>query len=234
MQKPAEEIAGIELNDFPECPVLVWIPVVEPELGQERFFAEQPVDTIQSGNFSKVPIIIGVTADEWMSPVPKVLANEELLKQFNENFEEIAPICFSYERGTDLSKALSSAFRKFYFPLDTIDARSFSGFNFLFSEGIIGYGVHKFVHLVTNFTDVFYYKFTYLGRYSSFRYPSQLPYGVHHGDDGRYFVPGTSSNFIQPDEPENFMVERMTRIFEQFASMGQDNFQFTLNFSSTF
>lgn len=194
--------------------------MVEPDLGQERFFAEQPVETVQRGSFSKVPIIIGITADEWMSPIPNILKNADLMKNFNENFDEVAPICFSYERDTDLSKALSKKFQEFYFPLDTIDARSFNGFNFLLSEGIIGYGAHRFVHLASNFTDIFYYKFSYIGQYGAFKYPGNKPYGVHHGDDGLYTVPADFSNVVQPEEPENLMVERMTRIFEQFASTG--------------
>lgn len=222
-QAPAMEIAVLRLNQYSECPVLMWSIVIEPDLGQERFFVEQPDDAIRSGNFNKVPVVIGVTEDEWLSPVPRVFSNPALLREFNENFDEVAPICFFYERGTNLSRALSRKFREFYFPLDTIDERSFSGFNHLFSEGIIGYGAHRFAQLVSEFADVYYYKFSYLGRFSTFRFPRNEPYGVMHGDDRMYVTPSPNTNIdsrIGLDDPENIMVERFTRIYEQFAATG--------------
>lgn len=222
-QTPAMDIAVLRLNQYSECPVLMWSIVIEPDFGQERFFVEQPDEAIKSGNFNKVPVIIGVTEDEWLLPVPRVFNNPALMREFNENFDEVAPICFFYESGTNLSKALSKKFREFYFPLDIIDERSFSGFNHLFSEGIIGYGAHRFAQLVSNFSDVYYYKFSYLGRFSTFRYPSNQPYGVMHGDDRMYVTPSSNANIdarIGLEDPENVMIERLTRIFAQFAATG--------------
>ncbi|KAL6420041.1 hypothetical protein ACFW04_010998 [Cataglyphis niger] len=41
-------------------PILLWTPVVEPEVhGVERFLPEQPVDLIRKGKFHKVPLIAG-------------------------------------------------------------------------------------------------------------------------------------------------------------------------------
>ena len=154
-------------------------------------------------------------------PVPRVMNNPSLLKEFNENFEEVAPICFFYESGTNMSKALSKKFREFYFPHPVIDERSFSGFNHLFSEGIIGYGAHKFAQLVSIYTNVYYYKFSFLGRFSTFRFPRSQPFGVMHGDDRMYVTPsGNVDARIGLEDPENLIVERLTRIYEQFALNG--------------
>lgn len=84
-------------------------------------------------------------------------------------------------------------------------------------DGTIGYGIHRFVQRVRNYVDVYYYKFTYIGRFSLFQYPRDQPYGVHHVDDMQYLF-GYSS--ITLNETENLMVERMTRIWEQFAKTG--------------
>lgn len=50
------------------CPVMTWLPVVEQDFGQERFLAEQPNKLFEIGNFSKVNVMIGVTADEFAIP----------------------------------------------------------------------------------------------------------------------------------------------------------------------
>lgn len=53
---------------FLNCPVMTWLPVVEQDLGQERFLINEPNVLFAAGNFSKVNVMIGVTADEFSSP----------------------------------------------------------------------------------------------------------------------------------------------------------------------
>jgi len=101
--------------------------------------------------------------------------------------------------------------------------RSFNSLAQLCGDGTIGYAVHKFVHYISKFTDVYYYKFTYIGRYSNFNYPGNKPYGIHHNDDNQYVVVSNNPPMIKESDPENFIVERMTRIWEQFAKYGDPN-----------
>lgn len=98
------------------------------------------------------------------------------MKELNENFNKMAPHCFFYKQNEEKSKKISEALRKSFLPLNPIDVRSFNGLNYLFGDGVIGYPVHKFVHLISPFTDVYYYKFSYIGRYG-FNYPHDKPYG---------------------------------------------------------
>lgn len=149
--------------------------------------------------------------------------NSNLVETMNNNFDSIAPICFRYESDTEKSKAFSKVLRNTYLPLETIDVRSFGGLAYLFGDSLIGYSVHRLVHLISNQTQVFYYKFSYVGRYSAFLYPHDKPYGTHHGDDTQYpfqdstFRPGREITIL---DPESFMVDRMTKIFESFATTG--------------
>ena len=46
-----------------------WLPVVEHNFGQERFFTADPNKLFESGKFNRVPVIVGITADEFISPV---------------------------------------------------------------------------------------------------------------------------------------------------------------------
>lgn len=111
-----------------------------------------------------------------------------------------------------------------YLPFRTIDRRAFNSLNMLLADGVISYGVHRFAHFISEFTDVYYYKFDYIGRFTFFRFPRDFPYGVHHGDEGQYVL-GSFIGLIQRNDPEMFMVERMTKIFEQFARTGNPNNQ---------
>ena len=51
------------------CLMMPWLPVIEPDFGQERFFTDDPNNLIKTGKFNRVPVIIGITADEFISPV---------------------------------------------------------------------------------------------------------------------------------------------------------------------
>lgn len=53
---------------------MIWSPVVEPEIpGVERFLTAQPVDLIRTKKFYHVPVISGITKDEFASaPLSKI------------------------------------------------------------------------------------------------------------------------------------------------------------------
>lgn len=46
-------------------PGLNWMPVVEPNAGQERFLLEDPYKTMLKGDINRVPLIAGVTEYEF-------------------------------------------------------------------------------------------------------------------------------------------------------------------------
>ena len=100
-----------QFKEFLNNPVVSWYPVVEPDFGQERFLTDDPTKLFREGHFERVPIISGVTNDEFASRVPPILNDLEMTKMINENFDELAPICFMYERDTLRSKEITKVFR---------------------------------------------------------------------------------------------------------------------------
>lgn len=49
--------------------MLIWSPVIEPDVGQPIFLPENPIRLITNGKFKQVPFITGRTRDEfgWFS-----------------------------------------------------------------------------------------------------------------------------------------------------------------------
>lgn len=46
-----------------------WTPwIVEPDFGQERFMVDDPSVLFRAGNFSRVNVMAGITAHEFISP----------------------------------------------------------------------------------------------------------------------------------------------------------------------
>lgn len=58
---------------FFACPIMTWQPVVEPDFEQERFLVDQPNQLLKQGLFAKVNVMIGITSDEFISPIAGLL-----------------------------------------------------------------------------------------------------------------------------------------------------------------
>lgn len=71
-QKAAEDIVNIDLNENSYCAIMKWLPVVELDFGQERALTEDPNISFRNGRFHRVPIIAGITANEYNNPVPSI------------------------------------------------------------------------------------------------------------------------------------------------------------------
>lgn len=150
--------------------------------------------------------------------VIEIFANSSSTARLNEDFVNIASQCFRFEANDHkTTEEIADILRKSYLPFDNIDIRSFDGLAKFLGDGTIGYGIHRFVNHVREFVDVYYYKFSYIGRFSFFTYPRNQPFGVHHVDDMQYIFNYFS---FQLNDTENLMVQRMTRIWEQFAKTG--------------
>ncbi|XP_051164503.1 esterase E4-like isoform X2 [Leptopilina boulardi] len=221
--KPAQDIAN-SMPIFYEWygdPVLKWTPVVEPKVdGIERFLTEEPVISIREGRVAPVPVIGGVDKDEFAGVIVFPIefcqqGNCTFLDQWNSDWNHIAPISFQYERNTSRTECISNELKKFYInnhvTLDNIE-----GIGQLYSDSLIIFSEHRFINLLSASSryPVYYYHFTYQGRYSHVVCVS------HHDELMYIFYMSRFPKFVEGD-PEIIMVEKMTAIFENFAKTGE-------------
>jgi carboxylesterase type B len=223
------QVLGNSLPDFAEFgydPVIIWFPVIEEDFGQERFLPDDPIKLIQKGDFQQVPVVIGVTKDEFANRAFPVVENATLLEELSGNFETFAPVCFLYERGTNKSKEISAAIRGFYLGDGTLNNDSLSGLTQLYADSIIGFAVNRAANLLSQRSSapVYYYEFTYQGRYSHFYLPGSnetVPYGVVHHDDLIYlFYVSAIFPYFDDSYPEAEMVTTLTSLWATFAQTG--------------
>nr|XP_014102991.1 venom carboxylesterase-6 [Bactrocera oleae] len=208
-------------------PLILWKPVIEPDYGQERFLIEDPVRSYQNGNFMKIPIITGMTKDEFAGQAISILESSRLLKTLAHNFEQIAPICFLYSANSPRSQNISMELKNAYFGRESLEyAGTLQPMVELFSDALTGFGVHRFVHLAARLTKVYYYRFSFQGQRSHIYYPTNKPFGVVHHDDLMYlFVEPSVSRMFTEDDREYQIVDKLTRMFTAFAYKGDPNKQ---------
>ncbi|KAM7351885.1 juvenile hormone esterase [Cochliomyia hominivorax] len=206
-------------------PLILWKPVVERDFGQERFLVEDPVKSYQNSEFMKIPIITGMTKDEFVGPALGILENESLLRTFEYHFDQVAPICFLYNSSSPKASNISSELWKFYFGDQPLSLQlSLDNLTKLYSDALTGFSTHRFVHLAARSTKVYYYRFSYQGQKSHINYPENGPYGVVHHDDLMYlFVIPSVSRMFSEDDDDSAMVNIITRMFSSFAYKGDPN-----------
>nr|ABN05619.1 female neotenic-specific protein 1 [Cryptotermes secundus] len=226
MKKGAQEIAS-SLNRLAEWgpePVTTYIPVIEPDVIAVRFLEADPTELFLSGKFAKVPLITGITKDGVSHKALSVILNSSLAEDMDNNFDTVAPIAFFYERNTERSHIISQELRKFYLKGQHLTNTSLSDLGELFTDAIIGFPEDRASTVISHLSGapLYYYKFSYQGRYSSvYRPHTNIPYGVVHYDDQMYlfFIP-TLAPYFKPEDPETKIVERQTKMWANFIQTG--------------
>lgn len=118
-----------------------------------------------------------------VSHFTELVSNASLLEALDKQFEKYAPIVFQYERNTETSRLASKDFRKFYFGSKSIDNSSLPQLAQFFADALTGISVNRGARLFAEKMKekpIYYYKFSYKGRYSHFYLPDSngtVPYG---------------------------------------------------------
>ncbi|XP_049801051.1 esterase E4-like [Schistocerca nitens] len=226
--KDAQEIADT-LGGFVEWgwdPILVFGAVVEQDYGNEteRFLTADPTQQFLSGNFTHIPLITGTTKDEFSWKALQILGNTSWAEDMSENYETVFPISFLYEQNTSRSRQISRELRSFYLGTEPITNNSRTGLGQLYADGIVIFPVDRIAKMIStrNTSPVYYYQFTYQGRYSWVNSPgTTTPYGVVHHDDLIYlfYISVLFPSFTNAD-PEYPTVKKMTKMWSNFVTNG--------------
>lgn len=147
-------------------PVYPWLPIIEPHIdGEEPFLTANPLNAFQRGHFQKVPILISTTKDELGASALYLFKHPELLQMWVNSFPTVGPICLQYERNTSYSRYVSDELWQHYVN-GTI---SFQRTARLFSDGLVNFPVFRLAEMAKDYTNVFYYLFSYRGRFSNLK-----------------------------------------------------------------
>lgn len=134
---------------------------------------------------------------------------------------EYAPELFLFKE----DKIKSQRLKEFYLGenVTKISKENIQRFGEIFSDAIIGHGVHRLVDLARHFTPVYHLRTDYVGE-RSITAPldeEKKPLGVGHADDLQYVMPGLWYGTQFPaGHPDIFMMQRFTSWFAHFAQTG--------------
>ena len=229
--KPVENFIATlgSLFDWYETPILLWTPAVEPKVpGVERFLSVQPYDAIKQERFYQVPLMMGVTEEEFAGIIAyyenATQEGNSVYPELSNNWNTLAPIVFMYERNTSRSNYISRELWKFYFNDQPINTANGKKLGEIYCDSIITYPMYRAARLLATHSKlpVYFYKFAFQGRYSFYMLNATTPYGVCHQDDLQYlFFIKSRFPYFNSDAPEIPMVEISTSIWSNFAINGE-------------
>lgn len=188
----------------------------------DPFFHDAPYNIIKSGDFYKVPTIIGVTDLEGM--LLYSLTNPKSLQNLDDNFIQMLPSPFLWCSGNDKRK-IAGKLRAHYFGTQRINSKaSIKGSIALFSDWTIYALMDVFSKLMAKYSDkpIYNYIFTYEGGRSFLKNifdPGFNLKGAIHNDDLNYLFNPIGLN-LKPDELDGLLIDKFTSMFTNFMKYG--------------
>ncbi|KAJ0171720.1 hypothetical protein K1T71_012483 [Dendrolimus kikuchii] len=214
-----------QMFEFGYDPVLIWEPIIEPDFGQERFLTMDPLEAIKTGKLYEVPYIISQTKDEFFWKAYNVVDNATLLNTMNNEWDRIAPISFYLSPKT--AKHASDRLKQAFLSGKPVSREPavLKGLENLYSDSIIGFGVHKLAIVMSKYSKqpVYKYEFAYVGNNSHYVDPkTNRPTGAAHHDDLIYLfgIPAGWPIIQVSESKDSELVDKMTAIFYNFARTG--------------
>ncbi|XP_013103438.2 juvenile hormone esterase [Stomoxys calcitrans] len=189
-----------------------------------KFLPKHPSQIFKGGIYNKVPMIVGFAKNELDYSVYHQENNSRLLHDLSVSFDLYAPEIFLYEpEPAGVASHKSRRLWNFYMGRHSneINATNIENFGEIFSDAILGHGIHRLVNLVYRDTPVYYYRMDYVGRRSLYLDNNGTARGIGHADDLQYVMPGLwyGPQFAEND-PDVFMVDRLTQLWTTFATTG--------------
>lgn len=103
-------------------PVYPWLPIIEPKNSNEiPFLTEDPIEMLEAKKFKPIPIMVSITKDETSMSAMYLFEHRDLLAEWMNDFERIAPICMQYNANDTITQAM----RARYVPYTMNDRKHF-------------------------------------------------------------------------------------------------------------
>ncbi|XP_026743882.1 esterase FE4-like [Trichoplusia ni] len=188
----------------------------------DPFFHDTPYNVITSGDFNKVPMIVGFTDLEGF--LFYALNNQRTLEYLDNNFADSLPSVFSWCSKKD-KRIIADKIRSHYFGKQRISSKAtIKGAVDFYSDWIAYASVDAFSRLMAKYSGqpVYNYMFSYEGgrNYAKAVFNRGIEMkGVLHSDDIFYlFKPGGFT--LRLSDPDKLLIERYTTMLTNFMKFG--------------
>ncbi|XP_014203332.1 venom carboxylesterase-6-like [Copidosoma floridanum] len=222
---PAQDLAAATKHFqywqyMPEAP---FAPVVETS-GPRPFIDKSPEDVAEAGELYDVPIVFSIVSEEGCDPGSAYAPHDNLLKQLNDNWTEIAPhlLEYNYTLPEEVHERVALAARRKYFGDGGIDNNSTRILIRLLTDEQYSIGIEKSLRVQAeeSTSPVYFYYYSYRGSSSRSEHLSHTKnnYGVCHCDDVLMVVDNSQPG--NKTKEELAMIDLLLDVWETVAKDG--------------
>ncbi|XP_033230515.1 esterase FE4-like [Belonocnema kinseyi] len=193
-----------------------FVPVVEPQVGQEVFLPADPWELLKSAKFAEVPVLIGVTLEETAVFAPMMLAHAGVM---NDYFEGFVPSELNITDAAKL-KEIGDSLRKFYLDGKALSTETAAEYikmtsDIMFNEGIL---MSAQIMASKSKQPVYEYLFSYYSPIGIMKNLMKQQEGVTHGDEFVYeFYSNAFKHKAEPGTPFEKMTRTFIKLWTNFA-----------------
>jgi carboxylesterase type B len=194
-----EYLLTVPAKDLDDASVLVsgWAPVIEIE-HDEAFITEKMYGLIRSGNFVKVPILMGINSEESLSGAGDLDALETLSEYYDNNLQALVPDDIIMLMSDQDQISFGSSVKFIYCGsgnfVDNVAAEVRFSSDTSFTRAII-----KCAEMHSDFTDVYFYQFSYDGIMGNVTISLDGAEHVAHAEELRYIWRTTRDGYDNSD-----------------------------------
>ncbi|EFN71638.1 Esterase FE4 [Camponotus floridanus] len=208
-RRPARNIvqATSKFMTFYFNPFTPFGPVIEKIGDDTPFIDRTPIEIVNNGDVQDLPWVTSVVSEEGLFPVAEFIADNENLKQLNDNWDLLGPhfLDFNYTIPKEKQDETGRLIKKHYFDKKPINQTTTKQLIQMASDRFFMVDSEKAARMQAkvNWNPVWYYYFSYRGNHSlsDFISGTTNDYGVSHGDDIFYILdsPIVNTNTTQRD-----------------------------------
>ncbi|KAG5669412.1 hypothetical protein PVAND_017299 [Polypedilum vanderplanki] len=199
---------------------------VEPENSiDERLVTLDPEKVLLSGNFQKIPAIIGTVNKEGILDLMRNQINPNYMTDFNDHPEYFVPNSYNISKNdTNSINEVANAFRKIYFNDKKITKDSTDEFAIFMTDAGYKFSTDRAIQFMAkNQSKIYSYEFFYDGALNFIKTITfQRSYnGACHADDLFYlFNPEFPTTIALPNNHAFKVRQRMVRLWSNFVKTG--------------
>ncbi|KAI7815249.1 esterase, partial [Rhyzopertha dominica] len=218
-----EQIKDVCRNAFSMSDTRPFAPVVEKPSNEPAILTEEPLDIIISGNYNKVPLIVGYNNAEGL--LMEVMLKKEK-QQLVPNFDLAIPYYLGLKKGSTEWLELIERMKEFYFGQEEPTTENLDKYVLLVSDAFFirwAYNTVK-IHQETLQAPIYLYRFTLDATLNLLKMTGQKSKpGAAHADELGYLFKTMLTPQIDPGSTEDLTIRRMTTLWTNFAKYSDPN-----------
>nr|XP_022910150.1 esterase FE4-like [Onthophagus taurus] len=207
----------------------LFYPILENDDNiEEKIIFGDCNERVRKGEYIKVPMIIGYTADEGIffdSTIRKILKRTENPISIR-NFEDMIPFKSDFKRGSPESLKIAEKAKIFYFnqrnPTYPKDRKQFYRMYTDNVSSLIQNTARR--HLETLQNPIYFFKFAFDGQLNLYKKLQGVDFpGASHSDELCYLFKMSKNPPVEQNSYEDITIQRMVKLWTNFARNGNPN-----------